>query len=82
MLPEGAARRRGPGQADAETMLGHVTSSYFSPTLGRSIAMALIVGGRGRKGQTLHVPMPDGTLTARVVAGTVFYDPEGKRLSA
>ena len=29
-------------------MIGHVTSSYLSPTLGRSIALALIDGGLGR----------------------------------
>ena len=33
-------------------------------------------------GETLHVPMPDRTLTAKVVKSTVFYDPENTRLSA
>ena len=28
-------------------MIGHVTSSYLSPNLGRSIAMALLRGGHG-----------------------------------
>ena len=32
--------------------LGHVTSSYFSPTLGRTFAMALVAGGRARIGGT------------------------------
>jgi sarcosine oxidase subunit alpha len=35
-----------------------------------------------REGEILHVPMPDRTLPARVVKSTVFYDPEGTRLSA
>src|SRR3546814_6939989 len=35
-------------------MLGHVTSSYFSPTLGRSIAMARVRGGRERKSRRLN----------------------------
>jgi sarcosine oxidase subunit alpha len=61
-------------------MLGHVTSSYMSPTLGRSIALALVAGGRERHGQTLHVPMPGGrSIPARVTA-PVFHDPEGTRL--
>jgi sarcosine oxidase subunit alpha len=64
------------------TMLGHVTSSYWSDALGRSIAMAVIVDGREREGQALHVPMPDGTITAKVVKSTVFYDPENTRISA
>jgi sarcosine oxidase subunit alpha len=64
------------------TMIGHVTSSYWSEALGRSIAMAVVVDGRERDGQVLHIPMPDRTLTARVVKSTVFYDPENTRLSA
>jgi sarcosine oxidase subunit alpha len=35
-------------------MLGHVTSSYFSPTLGRSFALALVEGGGRRMGETLY----------------------------
>src|SRR3546814_7305510 len=52
-------------------MIGHVTSSYFSPTLGRSIALALVRGGRDRMGQRLFAPMPDGTIPA-IVTGPVF----------
>ena len=35
-------------------MLGHVTSSYFSPTLGRSFALALVEAGGKRIGETLY----------------------------
>ena len=59
--------------------IGHVTSAYYSPTLKRPIALALIEKGRDRHGQVVHVPMPDGALPARVTA-PVFHDPEGKRL--
>lgn len=59
--------------------LGHVASSYASPALGRSIALALVVDGAGRHGETLHVAMPAGPVPVRV-AGPVFHDPEGKRL--
>ncbi len=82
VLQEGAQIVADPNQPKPMTMLGHVTSSYWSEALGRSIAMAVIADGRERDGQTLHIPMSDGTLTARVVKGTVFYDPEGKRLGA
>jgi sarcosine oxidase subunit alpha len=61
-------------------MLGHVTSSYHSAALGRSIAMAVIADGRARDGQVIHVPMPGRSIRARVVASTVFYDQEGSRL--
>ena len=59
--------------------VGHVTSAYWSPTLQRPIALALIEKGRDRHGQVVHVPMPGGALPARVT-GPVFHDPEGKRL--
>ncbi len=61
--------------------LGHVTSSYFSAALGRSIALALVVGGRARSGQTLYVPTPAGEAAVQVT-GPVFYDPSGARINA
>src|SRR5574337_125596 len=63
------------------TMIGHVTSSYWSAELGRSIALAAIEGGRARKGQSIYVPTPGQTHEA-TVGGMVFVDPEGKRLKA
>ncbi|HET9067900.1 MAG TPA: sarcosine oxidase subunit alpha [Amaricoccus sp.] len=82
VLEEGAQIVADPEEPKPMTMLGHVTSAYWSETLGRSIAMAVVADGHERDGQTLHVPMPDRTITARLVRSTVFYDPEGKRLSA
>ena len=61
-------------------MIGHVTSSYYSATLGRSIAMAMIRGGRNRMGQTLYAPMPDNNIEVTVTE-PVFFDPEGERLN-
>ena len=61
--------------------LGHVTSSYMSATLGRSIALAMISGGRARKGSRLFVPMPDEVIEVEVTE-PVFYDPKGERLDA
>lgn len=82
VLQEGAQIVADPSQQKPMTMLGHVTSAYWRKALGRSIAMAVVVDGRERDGQTLHIPMPDRTLTARVVKSTAFYDPEGNRLGA
>jgi sarcosine oxidase, subunit alpha len=59
-------------------MLGHVTSSYRSAELGRPFALALVKGGRGRIGDTLHVPV-NGTLLPVEVTGAVLVDPEGAR---
>ncbi|TSD86857.1 sarcosine oxidase subunit alpha family protein [Mycobacterium sp. KBS0706] len=62
-------------------MLGHVTSSYWSPNLDRSIALAMVKGGSGRLDGTVHIAMPDRTIVAKVVK-PVFVDPEGGRLHA
>ncbi len=60
--------------------IGHVTSSYWSTALDRSIALALIEDGHDRMGEEMSVPSDSGD--ARVtVTGTVFYDPEGARLN-
>jgi sarcosine oxidase subunit alpha len=60
-------------------MLGHVTSSYHSPALGRSFALALVKGGRARIGETLLAPLLTGALAGVTVAKPVFYDPEDAR---
>ena len=59
-------------------MIGHVTSSYLSPTLGRPIALALVERGRERHGRTVFAPLSGGTISAEIVPPT-FYDPEGIR---
>jgi sarcosine oxidase, subunit alpha len=61
--------------------LGHVTSAYHSAVLNRSIALALLAGGRARMGQTLYVPQAGGVVSVRVCSA-VFYDPTGARLNA
>jgi sarcosine oxidase subunit alpha len=62
-------------------MLGHVTSSYHSPELGRSIAMAVVRGGAKREGERLFV-MAGGKVTPVKVSSTVFIDPKGERQNA
>ncbi len=69
-LPESAHAVEG-GKA-----IGHVTSTYFSPTLGHPIAMALIHGGRDRMGDVLEFPVAGKVHKARVV-DPVFYDKKG-----
>src|SRR3990172_4427744 len=54
VIEEGAQIVDDPRQAAPMTMLGHVTSSYFSANCARSIALALVAGGRDRIGRTLH----------------------------
>jgi sarcosine oxidase subunit alpha len=80
VLEEGAQIVADPNQPKPMTMLGHVTSSYWSENCGRSIAMALVAGGQARLGQTLYVPMPDRTIAVEV-SDMVFVDKEGGRLN-
>jgi len=80
VLEEGAQIVDDPNQPVPMDMLGHVTSSYWSEPLGRSIAMALVRGGFERMDDTLHVPMPGKVHKVKVVK-PVFYDPKGERLN-
>ena len=62
-------------------MLGHVTSSYFSPNLNKSIALAVVRSGKKLKGKKLIVPMENKNINV-TITDTVFYDKENKRLNA
>ena len=77
VLPEGTQLVGKPGRPPLP-MIGHVTSSYASPTLGRSIALALVKGGRARKGETVHAAPESGFVPCKVTE-PVFYDPEGAK---
>lgn len=79
VLDEGAQITASANPPRGTPALGHVTSSYRSPAAGRSIALALLSGGRARVGETLHVPMPGGTI-AVTVTDPVFHDRDGGRI--
>ncbi len=81
VLDEGAQIVADPNQPIPMTMIGHVTSSYMSANLGRSIALALVTDGRRRINERLHVTTTDGFAEATVVE-PIFIDPEGVRLHA
>ena len=75
----GIVLEEGAQLTDGGTMsVGHVTSAYHSATLGRSIALALVSGGRSRIGTTLRVPLP-GVILDVTVAAPAFYDRDGER---
>jgi sarcosine oxidase subunit alpha len=67
-------------------MLGHVTSSYYSPELGRSIALAVVRDGikrrseEGRKfGQDTLYAYAGGKAHKVKLVSPVFVDPKGER---
>lgn len=82
VLPEGAHIVAEVRSAPPMPMLGHVTSSYFSPNVdgGRSIAMAVIKDGFERKGATVDLALIDGRTVQAKVVDPVFVDPEGQRV--
>ena len=80
VLDEGSQVMQGPGTQPPVRPIGHVTSSYHSAVLGRSIALALVSGGRARMGEMLYVPTGNGDIAVKVTS-PVFYDPEGARLN-
>ena len=80
VIPEGAHAVLDPDQPMPMEMLGQVTSSYFSPNCGRSIAMAMLKGGHARKGETVFFPMLDGTVLEAKIVDPVFFDPKGERI--
>jgi sarcosine oxidase subunit alpha len=87
LLPQDPGERLREGSqliADAEPgpppvpMLGHVTSSYRSAALGRTFALAMVNGGRARRGHTVYAVLAERTEPVLIV-DPVFYDPEGAR---
>jgi sarcosine oxidase, subunit alpha len=86
VLPEGGQIVESPNFQPPHMMpvpmLGHVTSSYYSACLGRSIAMALVKDGRKRMGSTVYIPLANGKIVPAVVGESVFVDPKGDKLNA
>ena len=79
VLPEGAQLVDEPERRPPVPMQGHVTSSYYSARLSRSIALAMVRRGSKRAGQILYAPLADGKIVAATIVSPVFYDPEGVR---
>ena len=79
VLEEGAQIVAEPGGTAPLAPIGHVTSAYLSANWGRSIALAMISGGRARMGETLYSPSPTGDVPVQVVS-PVFYDQAGENV--
>jgi sarcosine oxidase, subunit alpha len=78
VLAEGTQLVSQPGpRADVSAgghSIGYVTSSYFSSTLGRSFALALVEGGRQRIGSTVFALVSSATMPVAVTE-PVFLKP-------
>jgi sarcosine oxidase subunit alpha len=63
-------------------MVGNVTSSYTSPSVGRAFGLAMINGGHRKHGEKVYAPKADGRVIPCTITSPVFFDPEGERLRA
>ena len=70
---------RETGKPGPVPMCGHVTSSYRSACLDHPFALALVAGGRRRKGETIFAALPGRKPLPVQIVSPVFYDPKGKR---
>jgi sarcosine oxidase subunit alpha len=59
--------------------LGWITTATHSPAVGRSIALAMIAGGRARMGETIEL-FDRGHVTRATICSPVFHDPAGEKL--
>ena len=71
------AHLRLPGTTEGSD--GWITSAARSPTLGKTIGLAMLRGGRARIGEKVAVHDFDHTGSAEIVV-TPFHDPKGERL--
>ncbi len=80
VIPDGAyavaAGKNANGQRNTE---GRVTSTYYSATLKRGIAMGLILNGPDRMGDVVEFPKVDGTSVKAKIVDQVFYDKAGEK---
>ncbi|MGB7269979.1 MAG: sarcosine oxidase subunit alpha family protein [Albidovulum sp.] len=80
VIPDGAyAVAEGVNANGQRNTQGRVTSSYFSPTLGKGIAMGLVKHGPDRMGEVLDFPVDNGRVVQARIVDQVFYDKEGAK---
>ena len=80
VLPDGAyAVGEGHNANGQRNMIGRVTSTYYSPTLDRGIAMGLIKHGPDRMGEVIEFPTTDGNIMKARIVDPVFYDKNGDK---
>ena len=80
VLPDGAyAVGEGENTNGQCNTIGRVTSTYFSPTLDRGIAMGLVAQGPDRIGEILNFPDLSGNEVKVKLVDPVFYDKNGDR---
>lgn len=81
VIPEGAyitALNAQPDEQGKTPHIGFVTSSYHSPALGRTFALALVADGLNRMGEVVAVPVGKKVLRSSI-CDAVFIDKDNLR---
>jgi len=80
VLPDGVyAVADGVNANGQRNVQGRVTSTYFSPTVGKGIAMGLVKHGPDRMGEVLDFPADNGKVYKAKIVDQVFYDKDGAK---
>ncbi|MFQ1700586.1 sarcosine oxidase subunit alpha family protein [Loktanella agnita] len=80
VLPDGSyAIAEGANANGQQNTQGRVTSTYYSPTLDKGIAMGLVHKGPDRMGEVISFNKTDGTTVEARIVDPVFYDKEGAK---
>ncbi|RWR09344.1 sarcosine oxidase subunit alpha family protein [Paenirhodobacter populi] len=83
VLPDGVyAVAEGNNANGQRNTQGRVTSSYYSPTLKKGIAMGLVLHGPERMGEILDFPADKGAVIKARIVDPCFYDKEGEKADA
>jgi sarcosine oxidase, subunit alpha len=80
VIPDGAyAVADGVNENGQRNTQGRVTSTYYSPTLKRGIAMGLVLHGPERMGEVLQLTKIGGETVAARIVDAVAYDKDGEK---
>jgi len=80
IVPAEASQIVRPGSGKVLDIVGRITSSRMSPTLGRSICLAQLDASLATPGTVLTIRLPDGRdITAKVTEQLAHVDPSGER---
>ena len=81
VVPDEACQLIDGNDEDGWEIVGRITSSRFSPTLGRSIGLAHVLPGYAAPGTEVIVRLSDGSDSlVRVMEHHAHFDPDGERL--
>lgn len=80
VIPDGShAPAEGYNANGQRNTQGRVTSTYYSPTIGKGIALGLVLNGPDRMGEVIEFTGEGETQIKARIVETCFYDKEGEK---